>query len=208
MNLKKKLFVLFSSLVVTGTVQAGLIFDDSTLGESILGGRFFVESTGNVQAQFLGSDASHFSTLSLDSPEVWGTAGQFDSSTVIFKKNTQLNTVFDLGDFIAGTELIFRLDVRHTGLSFLSGDASRNKLTDSLAHAEAVTTLLGDGSYLTNVGFEDLKGGGDLDFNDFKFSLTNVVDPLEVPEPSVLFLMVCGMASLLLTRRKLQPIVV
>ncbi len=127
----------------------------------------------------------------------WGT-------NKIFDKNTPLNTVVSLGNFDAGTELVLRLYVRNTGLNFFTGDPTRN--IDGLPHALAVTTLLQGGSYLTTVGFEDLRGGGDKDYNDFMFSLTNVVDPPPgaVPEPSVLLLLGCGLAGLYFQRRKLR----
>jgi len=69
----------------------------------------------------------------------------------------------------------------------------------------ATTSLLDNGIYLTTVDFEDLLGGGDLDYNDFKFSLTNVVDsPAGVPEPPVLVLLAYGLAGLLVRRRTLR----
>jgi hypothetical protein len=55
---------------------------------------------------------------------------------------------------------------------------------------------------MTTVGFEDLLGGGDQDYNDFMFRLTNVLDPIAVPEPPVLFLLACGLIGLVLQRRR------
>jgi hypothetical protein len=53
------------------------------------------------------------------------------------------------------------------------------------------------------VGFEDLYGGGDLDYNDFMFSLTNVVDPPElVPEPSILMLLSGVLFSMIIFLRQ------
>ncbi len=118
-----KLLAFFYTLLLTGIAQAGPILDTP-----ILGGDLLVASDGNVYAEFLGSDAGYFNTLYLDDDE-------------IFNKFSPVNGVqVDLGVFSAGTELEFRIDVRNTGLSFFSGDSSRNP--DDLAHAQAITSLL------------------------------------------------------------------
>tara|TARA_R110001592_G_scaffold126336_1_gene337525 strand:- start:171873 stop:172463 length:591 start_codon:yes stop_codon:yes gene_type:complete len=192
--LKTKLFALISTWLLAGTVHAGLILDTP-----ILGGALLVVEDGHVQAQFLGSDAGYFNTLYLDTSSDWGTGKVFD-------KNSGINSIVDLGYFEAGTELLFRLYVSNTGLNFFSGDPTRN--SDNLAHAQAITSALGT-TYITLVGFEDLLGGGDQDYNDFMFSLTNVIDPppgaaVPVPVPPVLFLLVTGLAGLLVTRRQQQ----
>jgi hypothetical protein len=173
-------------------VQAGLILDTPILGGSLL-----VASDGNVHAGFLGSDAGYYNTLFLDSPDDFGT-------TELFNKYSPLDgSLIDLGFYKTGTELIFRLDVHNTQLSFFTGAANRNP--DDLAHAMATTSIL-DGLYVTTVSFEDLLGGGDLDYNDFTFVLTNVLDPAPVPEPSALLLLSLGLctmgASRLRRRRK------
>jgi hypothetical protein len=191
-NLKTRLLAFIFGLLLAGSVHAGPILLDTP----ILGGSLLVATDGAVEAKFLGSDAGYFNTLYLETDSAWGT-GQ------IFDKRTRLDTVVNLGFFDAGTELVFRLFVSNTGQNFFSGDPSRN--IDKRPHARAVTALLEDGSYLTTVGFEDLLGGGDEDYNDFMFSLTNVVDPpAQVPEPSVLLLLGCGLAGLYFQRRKLR----
>ena len=96
-----------------------------------------------------------------------------------------------------------------TTLNFFTGSPARN--LDGLAHARAITTIALGNSYLTTVGFEDLRGGGDLDYNDFMFSLTNVIDPppldAEIPLPSVLMLMGAGLAGLVINRRRRLAVV-
>jgi hypothetical protein len=67
--------------------------------------------------------------------------------------------------FKAGDELIFAIYVTNTGYWYYSGDADRNP--DGVVHA-AVTDL-GDGDY--HIGFEDLYGGGDEDYDDINFIL-------------------------------------
>lgn len=144
----------------------------AALDVPILGGRMLVATDGYVTAEFLGSDAGYFNSLYLHSP---GDGGMY-----LFDKHSSPNQgPINLGWFEAGVELIFRLDVRNTGEQFFTGDARRN--ADGLAHALAVTTLDEAGEYVTTVGFEDLLGGGDLDYNDFEFRLNNVIDPLPIP---------------------------
>ena len=152
-----------------------------------------VANDGYVTAEFLGSDAGYFNSLYLDSPDA--------DARFVFDKETPLNLgPVDLGRFAAGTELIFRLDVRNTGLSFFTGDADRN--IDGIAHALATTMLDDAGTYITTVGFEDLRGGGDLDFNDFEFRLTNVIDPVPVAAPPVPALLAMGLLGLGYQRRR------
>ena len=180
------------AILLSQTVAAGPM-----LGEPILGGRMLVANDGYVTAEFLGSDAGYFNSLYLESP----VAG----ARFIFDRRAPLDQgPISLGEFSAGTELIFRLDVRNTGLSFFTGDADRND--DGVAHALATTILDEAGTYITTVGFEDLYGGGDLDFNDFEFRLTNVIDPLPIAAPPVLALMALGLAGLGLRRRGVEQL--
>jgi len=200
MKLRTKLFALFFSSILTGTANAGVILDTPILGGSLL-----VATDGDVTAQFTGSFAGYFNTLFLDLGEL-GDESDASADIELFNKYspvTGLGSVINLGTFIAETELIFRLDVRNTGLSFFSGAASRNDETDGLAHVEAITTLE-NGIYFTTIGFEDLLGGGDEDYNDFGIRLSNVVDPpqgADVPEPPVLFLLAFGLVGLIKQRR-------
>jgi len=45
----------------------------------------------------------------------------------------------------------------------------------------------------TFVGFEDILGGGDLDYNDHEFSFTNIIQRTTVPEPGTYALMFAGL---------------
>ena len=69
----------------------------------------------------------------------------------------------------AGDELIFGIEVVDTGQRFLIGPGTRNP--DGLAHAIVNAT----GPDSAQVGFEDILGGGDGDFNDNLFNFTAVV---------------------------------
>ena len=189
----------FCLLFTMQPAQAGLI-DSTPLDTEILGGRFFVVNNGDVTATFLGSDASYYNRLYLVFPD------ETVDPLFIFDRNYS-GPGISLGSFDAGTELVFRLDVRPAGPGtditdrFFTGNGSNN--LDDLAHALAVTTLVGE-NYLTTVGFEDIYGGGDRDYNDFEFALTNVIDPRDavVPEPRLLLLLSCGLFILTLFSRR------
>lgn len=178
---------LLLAILLSHPVAAGPV-----LGEPILGGRMLVKNDGLVTAEFLGSDAGYFNSLYLLIPDA--------VDRFVFDKRTPLDQgTIPLGEFSAGTELIFRLDVRNTGLSFFTGEANRN--IDGIAHALATTIIDDAGTYITTVGFEDLRGGGDLDFNDFEFRLTNVIDPVLVAAPPVPALLALGLLGLGYQRR-------
>jgi VPDSG-CTERM motif/Domain of unknown function (DUF4114) len=144
--------ILFAiALAVCGTA--------STQATPIIGAPIFVQNTGHVMATFSGSDAMFNNLLLLASPP--------NSLGTIFEGHvTPVGNTVDLGVFAAGTELVFELNNQVGGI-FFSGPASRNP--DNVAHA-AVDFAPGQ----TLVGFEDMFGGGDRDYNDLEFTLVNV----------------------------------
>ena len=133
----------------------------STQATPILGGKIFVQHTGDVIATFQNSDTDYNDLLLLASPP--------NNLGVIFEVHvTPVGTMVNLGSFTAGTELIFELNNQHGDL-FFTGPASRNP--DNIPHAK-VDFQFAPGQSL--VGFEDVFGGYDFDYNDLRFTLTNV----------------------------------
>jgi hypothetical protein len=124
-------------------------------------GQGLVATGGDVVVTFVSNEAGYNSQLFLDGPLESGFGSIFDNWT------TEVGTSLNLGAFADGTELIFRLFVPSTGDAFYTGDATRNP--DGIAHA-VVDAQTGQ----VLVGFEDLFGGGDLDYDDLVFAFSNV----------------------------------
>jgi hypothetical protein len=111
-----------------------------------------------------------------------------------------------MGDFVilgsvnAGDILTFQLNVLSTGDTWHS-DKTLN--SDGLQHTYS-TPFSGDiangipaGTY---VGFEDLYGGGDFDYDDEAFVFTNIsISP--VPEPESYIMLLAGLVLLVFTIR-------
>lgn len=75
-------------------------------------------------------------------------------------------TSVNIGTFAAGTKIDFGIDNQNGGF-YRTGDASLN--TDNYQHAQIQESSNG-----TQIGFEDLDGGGDNDFNDAIINVMNL----------------------------------
>ncbi len=177
--LKKGLFLPLSLL-------AGLLVLPSiSQATGIVGGNLIVQNTGDVTISFAGSNAGYTSTL-------------YFGETALFSTNSGAGSTLSLGSFTAGTELTFRLEVQNTGRAYFTGIGANN--IDGVAHAMVET--IGEGS--TIVGFEDLYGGGDRDYNDLVFEFSNTTTGenethgklVSNPEPSTIILFGSGLLGL------------
>jgi hypothetical protein len=89
--------------------------------------------------------------------------------------NTEVGKHVTVGPFAAGQELVFGITVLNAGPTFFIGPARRNP--DGIAHAEVTAT--GVRTFL--VGFEDVFGGGDRDYDDNVFQFTGNLAPKPPP---------------------------
>lgn len=130
-----------------------------------LGGQLY--STGTpVEIEVLSASAGLTSTLFLLEPE-----------EVRVATNRDVGTKVEVGPYPQGEELVF--GIRVSGQEFRLGPGTRNP--DGLEHA--VVDFGPDGCAI--VGFEDLFGGGDRDYDDNRFRFCGGVapDPEEPPTP-------------------------
>lgn len=151
---------------------------------------FTAASSGQIHAYFYGSSASYTNTFTL---LVNGIATPETSGGVLNNHSSNIGDFVNLGSVHAGDVLTFQLNVISSGNTWYS-DKSLN--TDGVSHIYS-TSFLGDTSNNipsgTLIGFEDLRRGGDLDYDDETFVFTNVsISP--VPEPETYGMLLAGLA--------------
>jgi hypothetical protein len=158
---------------------------------------FTATSSGTIGAYFHGSTAAYTNTLSL---LVNGVITPESSSGLLNNHTSSIGDFVILGSVNAGDILTFQLNVLSTGDTWYS-DKTPN--SDGLQHTFSAP-FAGDlangipaGTY---VGFEDLYGGGDFDYDDEAFIFTNIsISP--VPEPESYIMLIAGLILLVFTIR-------
>jgi hypothetical protein len=119
-------------------------------------GERIIATGADIEVVILPAEAAFTSEIRLVVPSI----GIFPIAT-----SHETSRVIHVGVIPAGLELIFEIFVQDTGDIFRMGPSERNP--DGLAHA----TVAKMGPNTWTIGFEDLFGGGDFDFNDIIFQV-------------------------------------
>lgn len=184
----------FSKLIASAAVVSGLLFSGAAQAKvhaepafgGVKGAQLFVQSTGTVSITYLGSYANNINTLFLDDALLF--------SNLFTRVGKTVSTEYEAGD-----ELVFKLNTI-AGLfkmnNFYSGPAANN--ADDFAHA---SVIFNEAERTATVGFEDLWQGGDKDYNDLMFKVTNVGAAAPIPEPTELALLAGGLGLLVARAR-------
>lgn len=182
--------------VAAAGLVAGLMAFTGTASAAPVIGAQLSWSGGDVTVEVQGSTAGYLSELRL-----------YYSATSYFiaynaPNGNPVGTTVTLGDALldsfidVGDELVFGIYVTNTGDVFKMGPGSRN--ADGLMHAAVDSTARAG---WLRVGFEDLLGGGDRDYDDNVFDFRGGLRTT-VPEPSSLALIGVALLAAGLARRK------
>jgi len=200
-NMKNKKIFLAACVIglfASSAAKADLIPYPSVGIENPVLYSFTASTTGTIGAYFDGSTAGYDNNLSM---LVNGVVTSETISGVLDNHASAIGNFVNLGSVTAGDTIVFRLNVLSTGDSWFSNKSLNN---DGVNHVYS-TSFSGDvpnkipkGTFLS---FEDLRGGGDLNYNDENFVFTNIS---AVPEPETygMMLMGIGLIGFVARRRK------
>lgn len=150
--------------------------------------RFEVAKDGEVGAYFVGAIAGYENVMTANFSDS-------DSDSPSISNRGPTGGYFSFGTHSAGSQVILVDRVLDMNNWFYSIDSFNN---DGLKHISYSSFSLFDGTpYEISglmVGFEDLYGGGDLDFNDHVVFFTNIT---AVPEPETYLMFMIGLAILI-----------
>ena len=199
-------------LVLPLLAAVSLIWTRPAMADGVLGAPLI--KTGDIAAVFIGADADYSNDV-----YYFATVGDMASATFLFNNHDgPPGTIVDPDDsgLAIGAEAIFGICVDRGGVSpgpdcseaddfFYTGAAARN--ADNLAHAMVWTRADYEAEfgaldptdfppeYEYVIGFEDILGGGDEDYNDAIFAVRGV-NVSVIPEPLTMTLLATGLAGL------------
>ncbi|MGJ9416703.1 DUF4114 domain-containing protein [Massilia sp. CMS3.1] len=156
---------------------------------------FRAAATGDVVAYFAGSDASYMNEIALLVNGVDTGIRGLNNQTSVYGQ------MLNFGLVSAGDRLVFKLvNLNPADVGPFYSDRSLN--SDGFNHIYSAA-YGGDGEIPAGiaVGFEDLRNGGDFDYNDENFVFVNVANATDVPEPASIALLLAGVAGLGMSRR-------
>ncbi|MBN9061816.1 MAG: PEPxxWA-CTERM sorting domain-containing protein [Rhizobiales bacterium] len=172
-------------LAATGAAQAGVVPYAAPGVENATQYSFTASATGNLMAYFYASDAAYDQTIGVT------VNGVSTGVTGLLNHSSSFGDMINLGHVNIGDALVFTLQVLSTGNVFHS---QKSLNADGFNHV--YSTDFGGGGIIpagVYVGFEDIFGGGDRDYNDMEFVFKVAAG---VPEPSTWAMMLIGFAGL------------
>jgi hypothetical protein len=196
MFLKTRLAVAALALAAAGAANAGAIPYPNPGTQNPDTYTFTASSNGDLVAYFLGTGAAYNEDLGVLVNGVdTGLYGLPNHATAV-------DASFNFGTVHAGDVLTFFIRVQTTGDTFYSNKALNS---DGVNHVYS-TSFAGDGTAPagTYVAFEDLNGGGDLNYHDETFSFVNVSTRPAVPEPTNVALLLAGLGLIGTMARRRQ----
>jgi hypothetical protein len=181
----RHLLIGLAAVATAGAASAAIPFYPTAGIENPAAYTFTAAATGDLVAYFAGSTAGYSEVLGV-------LVNGVDSGiTGLENHSTPLGTALNFGQVNAGDSLTFYINVLTTGDTFYSKPSMN---VDGVQHVWSTSYAGGDYGIPagTFVAFEDLRGGGDLNYNDLDFVFTNVAAENTVPEPATWALMIAG----------------
>lgn len=184
------LFTTFRRRAASLVAALSLAAAGSASAAPVLGAQLYWQG-GDVTIEVQGTSAGYTSELRLYNPNATSTFIAYNApngnpvGTTVTLNTAWLDTLYNIGD-----ELKFGIYVTNTGNTFYLGSAARN--ADGVVHGTIDNTVRAG---WLRVGFEDLAGGGDRDYDDNVFDFRGSVrTTAQVSEPAGLAL--AGLALL------------